>query len=70
MHVAHRAREIGNVRLTQRTYLYELIDKSNEIVQLLCGALPGSSEDFEGWVNPRRFISTGRVYELFCVRNG
>lgn len=47
-HVAHRARETGNVQPTHREYLYELADSSKDIVQLLCGAVLGSSEDFEG----------------------
>lgn len=47
-HVAHRARDTTEVEPAEREWLYELTDSSKDIVQLLCGAILGSSEDFDG----------------------
>jgi len=47
-HVAHWSRQAANIQPTRREYLYELTASTKEIVQLLCGAVLGVSEDFEG----------------------
>lgn len=47
-YIAHRGKNKATVKSTETTYLYSLVEQSQDIVHLLTGAVLGSNENFEG----------------------